>query len=81
MNKAMVSYLAVVIQGTEYFKGFFIQARDAVSNEWIGNWIEAPNTKIHPECSAITHGDPKPKQQATLIWIAPNDRTGQVYFT
>ncbi|KAK9737862.1 Reeler domain [Popillia japonica] len=73
--------ITVTIQGREHFKGFFIQARDAGTNEWIGEWVESPNTKIHPECSAITHADPKPKNQATLIWKAPTNGHGTVYFT
>ncbi|XP_018334197.1 putative defense protein 3 [Agrilus planipennis] len=74
--------ITVTIAGREYFKGFFIQARDARTNEWIGDWIETPNAKRHPECSSITHADPKLKQQATLLWQAPkNAGSGQVYFT
>ncbi|CAG9840066.1 unnamed protein product [Diabrotica balteata] len=74
--------ITVTIQGVSNFKGFLIQARDVASNEWIGSWIETPNTKIHSECSAITHADPKPKQSATLVWQAPqNTRGGEVYFT
>ncbi|XP_019877695.1 reelin domain-containing protein 1 [Aethina tumida] len=74
--------ISVTIQGQDTFKGFFIQARDVATNEWIGEWVETPNTKIHPECSAITHGDPKPKAQAVLLWQAPrNVPHGQVYFT
>ncbi|KAF2894391.1 hypothetical protein ILUMI_11782 [Ignelater luminosus] len=74
--------LALTIHGSEYFKGFFIQARDVASDGWLGEWIETPNTKKHPECSAITHADPEEKQQATLIWQAPkNTPGGQVYFT
>lgn len=76
------SIFTVTIQGADTFKGFLIQARDAATNNWIGNWVESPNTKVHPECSAITHSDPKPKAQATLLWQAPaNSRGGQVYFT
>lgn len=74
--------ISVTIQGADYFKGFFIQARDVASNGWLGGWVETPNTKIHPECSAITHADPKPKQQAVFVWQAPpNVQPGQVYFT
>ncbi|XP_057653432.1 reelin domain-containing protein 1 isoform X2 [Diorhabda carinulata] len=73
--------ITVTIQGVANFKGFLIQARDVVTNEWIGQWVETPNTKIHPECSAITHSDPKPKQAATLVWQAPKNSRGQVYFT
>lgn len=73
---------AVTIQGAEYFKGFFIQARDVATNQWIGEWVETPNTKRHPECSAITHADPREKQQATLLWQAPQTgHGGKVYFT
>ncbi|XP_023013906.2 reelin domain-containing protein 1 [Leptinotarsa decemlineata] len=74
--------ITVTIQGSANFKGFFIQARDVATNEWIGDWVETPNTKVHSECSAITHGDPRAKQSATLVWQAPqNSRGGQVYFT
>ncbi|KAL3278927.1 hypothetical protein HHI36_016445 [Cryptolaemus montrouzieri] len=76
------SQITVTIQGTDTFKGFLIQARDVATNNWLGNWIETPNTKIHPECSAITHADPKPKAQASFLWQAPpNVQGGQVYFT
>lgn len=71
----------MTIHGAANFKGFLIQGRDVATNEWIGSWLETPNTKIHPECSAITHADPKPKQSATLIWQAPHGARGQVYFT
>ncbi|XP_017772082.1 PREDICTED: putative defense protein 3 [Nicrophorus vespilloides] len=74
--------ITVTIHGHDTFKGFLIQARDASTNEWIGSWLEVPNTKIHPECSAITHADPKDKQQAVLVWQAPQTaHGGHVYFT
>ncbi|XP_022903755.1 putative defense protein 3 [Onthophagus taurus] len=74
--------ITVTIRGDEYFKGFFVQARDARTNEWIGEWVETPNVTIHPECSAITHADPKEKQQAVFLWRAPkNKQGGRVYFT
>ncbi|KRT86434.1 hypothetical protein AMK59_2014, partial [Oryctes borbonicus] len=73
--------ITVTIQGSTYFKGFFIQARDANTNEWIGKWIETANTKVHPECSAITHADPEQKNLATLLWQAPTNAHGTVYFT
>lgn len=66
----------------EVFKGFFIQARDVATGGWIGDWVQTPNTKRHSECSAVTHGDPRDKQGATLVWQAPKDvNPGQVYFT
>uniref|UniRef100_T1H6E1 Reelin domain-containing protein n=1 Tax=Megaselia scalaris TaxID=36166 RepID=T1H6E1_MEGSC len=69
------------LDGHKVFKGFFIQARDADSNQWIGNWHQSDNTKSIPECSAITHSDNKDKIGATLIWIAPQHKKGKVYFT
>ncbi|XP_051159926.1 putative defense protein 3 [Leptopilina boulardi] len=63
------------------FKGFFLQARDVNTNEWIGNWGKTENTVPHSECSAITHADPRDKQQATLTWNAPLNARGHVYFT
>lgn len=73
--------MAVTISG-DVFRGFFIQARDVATNNWIGNWVESQGSKVHPECSSVTHGDPRDKQQATLVWQAPHDaQPGQVYFT
>ncbi|XP_008205818.1 putative defense protein 3 [Nasonia vitripennis] len=75
------SQITVRIQGGD-FKGFFVQARDAQTNQWIGSWAQTPNTNVHSECSAVTHADPRDKQQATLVWKAPlNARPGTVYFT
>lgn len=63
------------------FRGFFIQARDAETNEWIGSWEASSNTKVIPECASITHSDPKDKEAATFIWNAPQNKSGRVYFT
>ncbi|KAH8355930.1 hypothetical protein KR200_002351 [Drosophila serrata] len=65
----------------QVFRGFFLQARDAHSNEWIGEWVQSENTKTIPECSAITHADKKDKLGAKLIWKAPQNKRGNVYFT
>lgn len=73
--------IQVDVSGQDVFRGFFLQARDAQTNEWIGEWVESPNTKTIPECSAITHADNKDKERATFIWTAPKDRQGQVYIT
>ncbi|XP_050081651.1 putative defense protein 3 [Anopheles aquasalis] len=74
--------IQVTIHGhRDVFRGFFLQARDAQTNEWIGTWYETPNTKSIPECSSITHADNRDKEQATFVWQAPKDRQGQVYFT
>lgn len=75
------SQIQVDVGGHDVFRGFFLQARDAQTNEWIGEWVESPNTKTIPECSAITHADNKDKERATFIWTAPKDRQGQVYIT
>ncbi|XP_046436162.1 putative defense protein 3 [Neodiprion fabricii] len=74
------SQITVTIEGAA-FKGFFIQARDARTDNWIGSWAQTPNTNTHAECSAVTHADPRDKQHATLIWNAPHDARGRVYFT
>jgi len=63
------------------FRGFFLQARDANSNEWIGEWVQSDNTKTIPECSAITHSDNRDKLGAKLVWKAPQNKRGNVYFT
>ncbi|XP_055586809.1 putative defense protein 3 [Uranotaenia lowii] len=73
--------IQVDISGHDVFRGFFLQARDAQTNEWIGDWVESANTKTIPECSSITHADNKDKERAAFIWSAPKDRQGQVYFT
>lgn len=73
--------IQVSIAGHDIFRGFFLQARDAQTNEWIGSWQESANTKTIPECASITHADNKDKAQASLVWIAPKDRQGQVFFT
>ncbi|XP_049869989.1 putative defense protein 3 [Pectinophora gossypiella] len=75
------SPITVSIEGVEPFKGFFLQARSVETDQWLGQWEQAPNTTVHPECSAITHADPRDKSRATLIWRAPPDSQGKVYFT
>ncbi|CAG0921152.1 unnamed protein product [Notodromas monacha] len=37
--------------------------------------------KVYKPCNAITHTDNKPKDGVKLLWQAPNDRSGFVYFT
>ncbi|XP_031618097.1 putative defense protein 3 isoform X1 [Contarinia nasturtii] len=71
----------VTIRGRDYFRGFFIQARDTETNEWIGSWQDSQNTKTIPECASITHADNKDKEGANLIWNAPQHKSGRVYFT
>ncbi|XP_045447142.1 putative defense protein 3 [Melitaea cinxia] len=75
------SRISVTIEGAEPFKGFFIQARSVETDKWLGSWEETPNTTLLPECSAITHADPKEKIRATLVWNAPHNSHGRVYFT
>ncbi|CAB3237109.1 unnamed protein product [Arctia plantaginis] len=75
------SPVTVTIDGSEPFKGFFLQARSFENNNWIGAWEPAPNTTIHPECASITHADPEFKSRATLLWRAPPNAHGKVYFT
>lgn len=61
-------------------KGFFYQARDAETNEWIGTFEKNPDVKSYYECAAATHTGNEPKEAVTLLWHAPKDRAGQVYF-
>lgn len=75
------SYTPVTVRGREFFRGFFLQARDAETNEWIGSWQDSQNTKTIPECASITHSDPRDKEGANLIWNAPQHKSGRVYFT
>lgn len=75
------SYTSVTVRGREFFRGFFLQARDAETNEWIGSWQDSQNTKTIPECASITHSDPRDKEGANLIWNAPQHKSGRVYFT
>lgn len=75
------SFFLVTIVGHDLFRGFFIQARDAETNEWIGSWQDSSNTKPIPECASITHSDPKDKEAATFVWNAPQHKSGRVYFT
>ncbi|KAK2703476.1 putative defense protein 3 [Artemia franciscana] len=63
------------------FKGFFIQARDAKTGDWIGSFDESYASKSYDECSAATHTYNDPKNQIELIWRAPDNRRGGVYFT
>jgi Reeler domain len=65
----------------EIFRGFFFQARDAKTQGWVGEFVEVSNMKVLPECSAITQADNRDKTQATLVWKAPDNREGQVFFT
>lgn len=74
------SFFSVTISGAR-FKGFFLQARDPDTDSWIGSWAQTENTTTHPECSAVTHADPDSKLFATLIWNAPPNLRGRVYFT
>ncbi|XP_063704140.1 putative defense protein 3 [Culicoides brevitarsis] len=73
--------IELTISGHDVFRGFFFQARDANTNEWIGEFLPSANTKTIPECSSVTHADPKDKTQARLIWQAPKDKQGHVFFT
>lgn len=74
--------IAVNIIGPKsyYFKGFFIQARDAKTNEWIGSFEKTNEVTSHVECSAATHTNNDPKEQVTLLWRGPERSSGQVYF-
>lgn len=78
---AHIPITPVTVRGREFFRGFFLQARDAETNEWIGSWQDSQHTKTIPECASITHADPRDKEGANLIWNAPQHKSGRVYFT
>ncbi|XP_050703193.1 reelin domain-containing protein 1-like [Eriocheir sinensis] len=63
------------------FKGFFVQARDAKTNKWIGTFHETKDVTVFPECSAVTHSTVPPKTEVVLAWHAPSHGQGEVYFT
>ncbi|XP_076038376.1 putative ferric-chelate reductase 1 [Oratosquilla oratoria] len=63
------------------FRGFFIQARDLDTNEWIGTWANENYSKKYDVCSAITHNSIDLKNSIRLSWKAPPSRSGRVYFT
>ena len=62
------------------FKGFFFQGRDGQTDEWIGTFEKNPDVKPYAECSAATHTDSEPKEAVTLLWHAPREGSGRVYF-
>ncbi|XP_045621587.1 putative defense protein 1 [Procambarus clarkii] len=74
------SRIQVFIEGPA-FKGFFIQARDVQRKDWIGHFEESDDIVSYPECSSVTHGNPRPKSRVVLTWVAPLDRSGTVTFT
>ena len=78
-NSDVVLALAVTIRG-EGFKGFFFQGRDGQTNEWVGTFEKGPENKSYKECSAATHTNNKIKDSVVLVWHAPADRGGEVYF-
>lgn len=71
----------MTVSGGELFRGFFFQARDAKTQNWVGEFLEVANMKTLPECSSITQADNRDKIQATLVWKAPDNQEGQVFFT
>lgn len=61
-------------------KGFFIQAIDD-NYKPIGSFVKNEYSKLHDECSAITHSHPGPKKNLSFIWKAPKHGFGgNVYF-
>jgi len=62
------------------FRGFLVQALDAQTHEMIGDFLAGQGMQIMRECSAVTHGDHRPKRGANLVWLAPQDRSGEVLF-
>lgn len=62
------------------FKGFFIQA---INDDYkpIGSFVKNDFSKLHDECSAITHKGKGPKKNLSFRWVAPHfGHGGNVYF-
>lgn len=57
-----------------------MQALDARTNEFIGEFITGEGMQAMKECSGVTHSNSKPKKSAQLLWQAPHDRSGEVKF-
>ncbi|KAA0196585.1 hypothetical protein HAZT_HAZT007092 [Hyalella azteca] len=71
--------MSVHVSGPK-IKGFFIQAIDD-DYKPIGSFIKNDYSKLHDECSAITHSHPGPKKDVSFIWKAPqHGHGGNVYF-
>ncbi|XP_063869238.1 putative defense protein 1 [Scylla paramamosain] len=75
------SIIYVHIQGGNPFKGFFVQARDAKTKEWIGSFQGNADLESYPECAAVTHKSRRPKSEVVLAWQAPAHGRGEVFFT
>ncbi|XP_042905616.1 putative defense protein 3 [Parasteatoda tepidariorum] len=62
------------------FKGLMVQAFDPDTGDTIGKFMEGNGLHDIEKCSSMTHSDPSDKKSATLIWIAPDDKSGKVNF-
>ncbi|XP_015795291.1 ferric-chelate reductase 1 [Tetranychus urticae] len=62
------------------FKGFLVQALDAVSHHPIGSFMSTTGMQPINSCSAITHTDPRPKKGVNLVWEATVPQSGEVIF-
>lgn len=65
---------------TSTFKGFLVQALDAVSHQPIGSFMSTNGMQPLNRCSAITHTDPRPKKGVNLVWEATVQHPGEVIF-
>nr|XP_042909918.1 uncharacterized protein LOC107446588 [Parasteatoda tepidariorum] len=57
-----------------------VQAFDPDTGDTIGKFMEGNGLHDIEKCSSMTHSDPSDKKSATLIWIAPDDKSGKVNF-
>merc|ERR1719369_347343 len=84
--------IVLVLEGA-VFKGFFIRAIDYTvpaftapgddfpTRTTVGSFAaDNPGYKTYKACAAITHLDGSDKNQVTVVWTAPLDQAGQVYF-
>lgn len=71
----------ISISGIEAFRGFIVQAHDSQTDQPVGGFLASPNTTLLSDCATITHADAADKRYAFLLWQAPEQRDGGVFFT
>nr|XP_046265658.1 putative ferric-chelate reductase 1 [Scatophagus argus] len=79
--------IKVILSGTEYFKGFLLQARDAVSQgSTVGTFTLTDSSKTQlltcntQQGSAVSHTSDARQTEIVVIWNAPTDAPKQVQF-
>ncbi|XP_053186604.1 putative ferric-chelate reductase 1 [Scomber japonicus] len=82
-------YIQVIVTGSTYFEGFFLQARDATNQSsvtTVGSFTLTDN--VHTQLltcskhqgSAVSHTSDHRQTKVTVIWKAPEDAPSEVQF-